>query len=85
MFEEFLPYLQRNLHIILIMNHSFSSFSSSMLKFPAFCKYCNFFYMNPWPREALALVASLEMSDLGYSLDCLPLINDYAAKMCREK
>ena len=75
MLQEFLPMLQKKLHLIILMNHSFDSFSSNMSKYPAFKKYCNFFFMNPWPKEALSLVANLEMSDLGYPLDFLPLIH----------
>lgn len=69
MWSEFVAYLKQKMHIVLLLNPSFTAVKTCLVQYPSVAKLCTFFYLDKWPKEALYLIARLEMPDLGYPLD----------------
>jgi hypothetical protein len=75
MWSEFLAFLKKKLHVVLLLNPTFAEVRNCLTQYPSISKLCTFFYLDKWPKEALYLIARLEMPDLGYPLDIFPEIH----------
>lgn len=82
MWHEFISYLKQKMRIVLLLNPTFASVKSCLTQYPSIVKLCTFFYLGKWPKEALYLIAKLEMSDMGYPLDVLSEIHEYSQRLC---
>ena len=69
MFEYFVGRCKKYLHVIIAFSPIGDAFRTRLRQFPSLINCCTIDWFQPWPSDALALVANkfmetLEMSDL---------------------